>query len=282
LFTAFSDRPEKSFASVERHAPRRRIPLKRAHPALVNSKGNAMSTQKFVRPLTLGGAAAVAAVTVLGFAAPASAETAVDEPSSFTSAFTVMATPEQVLNADAVATPGEAGATGQFNLRVNSDLDIICYDITLTGVTGDYMSPAKTATHIHQAATGLAGPPRIAFPNPTPVGDGPRTSSGCLQGPFTTGVLANGVDTGEGFSLTALEGNAAAFAGDSHTTAFPAGVVRGQLTQVPVGGGATATVAAETTEAGAGTATAVAVGLGAAGVLALAGFGVSRRRNARS
>jgi hypothetical protein len=253
----------------------------------VNPKGNAMSTKKLIRPMTLGGAAAVAAVTMLGFAAPASAETTVDEPSSFTSAFTVMATPEQVLNADAVSTPGEAGATGQFNFRVNSDLDIICYDITLTGVSGDYMSPAKTATHIHQAATGLAGPPRIAFPNPSPVGDGPRTSSGCLQGPFTTGVVANGADTGTGFTLAALEADPAAFASDAHTVAFPAGVVRGQLTQVPVGGlqtggGATATVAADAAESGAGTATAVAVGLGAAGVLALVGFGIYFRRSARS
>jgi LPXTG-motif cell wall-anchored protein len=251
----------------------------------VNSKGNSMSNKKLLRPLTLGGAAALAAVTVLGFAAPASAETTVDEPSSFTSAFTVMATPDQVLNADAAATPGEAGAAGQFNFRVNSDLDIICYDITLTGVTGDYMSPAKTATHIHQAATGLAGPPRIAFPNPTPVGDEPRTSSGCLQGPFTTGVLANGVDTGDGFSLKALEADPAAFAGDSHTVAFPAGVVRGQLTPVPVGGlqtggGATAGAAADST--GMDTATTVTFGLGAAALLGLAGFGVYRRRSARS
>jgi hypothetical protein len=240
-----------------------------------------MSNNKILRPLTLSGAAALAAVTVLGFAAPASAETPVDEPSTFTSAFTVMATPEQVLNADAVATPGEAGATGQFNFRVNSDLDIICYDITLTGVTGDYMSPAKTATHIHQAATGLAGPPRIAFPNPAPAGDGPRTSSGCLQGPFTTGVLANGVDTGEGFSLKTLEADPASCAGDSHTAAFPAGVVRGQLTQVPVGGlqtggGATAVAAAETT--GTDTATTIAFGASAAALLGLAGFSVYRRR----
>jgi len=241
-----------------------------------------MSNNKILRPLTLSGAAALAAVTVLGFAAPASAETTVDEPSTFTSAFTVMATPDQVLNADAVSTPGEAGATGQFNFRVNSDLEIICYDITLTGVTGDYMSPAKTATHIHQAATGLAGPPRIAFPNPAPVGDGPRTSSGCLQGPFTTGVLANGVDTGDGFSLKSLEDNPAAFAGDSHTAAFTAGVVRGQLTQVPVGGlqtggGATAVAAAAETN-GINTATTVAFGAGAAALLGLAGFSVYRRR----
>ncbi|RYF37757.1 MAG: hypothetical protein EOO38_25750, partial [Cytophagaceae bacterium] len=48
----------------------------------------------------------------------------------------------------------------------------------------------------HQAVKGRAGPPRIAFPNPTivsPVDDfGRRVSYGCLQGPFRTGVLTNG------------------------------------------------------------------------------------------
>jgi hypothetical protein len=235
------------------------------------------------RLLTVGGTAAVAAALVLGAAAPANAETAVAEPSSFTSAFTVMATPDQVLNADAVATPGPAGATGQFTFRVNSTLDIICYDITVAGISGEYQSPAKTATHIHAAAVGKAGPPRIAFPNPAPVGDGPRTSSGCLQGPFTTGVLAaDGVDTGTGFTLAQLEADAASFAADTHTVANPAGAVRGQLTQVPVGGvqtgggGSAAAASADDSTAVIG-----ATGLGVA-LLAGAAFFVARRRSASS
>jgi hypothetical protein len=48
----------------------------------------------------------------------------------------------------------------------------------------------------HQAVFGRSGPPRLAFPNPTgssPLNEfGMRTSYGCLTGPFTTGVLANG------------------------------------------------------------------------------------------
>ena len=32
------------------------------------------------------------------------------------------------------------------------------------------------------------GPPRIAFPNPVDTGNGQLKSSGCLQGPFTTGL----------------------------------------------------------------------------------------------
>lgn len=222
--------------------------------------------------IVAGGAAAFLALT----AAPAAAETPVGEPSSFTSAFTAMATPDQVLNADGVATPGEPGATGTFTFRINSDENIVCYDITLEGVTGDYKSPAKTATHIHQAAVGAAGPPRIAFPNPSPVGDGPRTSSGCLQGPFTTGVMANGADTGTGFDLAAIEANAAGFAADSHTTAFAAGAVRGQLTPIPVGGvetGAGGSVAESSTATVAGAGAAVSV------VAALVGLGVARRRN---
>ncbi|MFC5930385.1 CHRD domain-containing protein [Cryobacterium melibiosiphilum] len=239
-----------------------------------------MSTIPFLRPLTCGAAAAVAAVAVFGLAAPASAETTVAEPSTFTSAFTVMATPDQVVNPDGVFTPGEAGATGEFNFRVNSDLDIICYDITLTNVTGDYQSPAKTATHVHEAELGKPGPPRIAFPNPAPVGDGPRTSSGCLQGPFTTGVVVNGADTGAGFTLKALEANAAGFAGDSHTVNSPAGVVRGQLSQMPVGGlqtGGGATAAAA--DGGSQTSAVLTVGAGAAVVLGLGGFALYRRRS---
>jgi hypothetical protein len=235
--------------------------------------------------LGAGGAALAGAALLFGATAPAAAETEVAEPSSFTSAFTVMATPDQVLNADGVPTPGPAGATGTFDFRVNSDLDIICYDITLTGISGDYQSPAKTATHIHEAVAGKAGPPRIAFPNPAPIGDGPRTSSGCLQGPFTTGIIANGVDTGEGFTLAKLEANAAGFAADSHTVANPAGAVRGQLSQVPVGGvqtggGGTAdasTAAGAVDGMNAGTAGAMGVAATAA-IAAAIGITVVRRR----
>ena len=175
-------------------------------------------------------------IVVLTGAGTASAETEVAEPATFTSAFTAMATPDAVVDADSAATPGEPGASGSFMYRINSDLEVICYDITLTGVTPPYTSPAKTATHIHQAAAGKAGPPRIAFPDPQDDGTGELVSSGCLQGPFTTGVAPEGTDTGTGFSLASIEADPAAFSTDSHTAAFTAGAVRGQLTRVPVGG----------------------------------------------
>jgi len=102
-------------------------------------------------------------------------------------------------------------------------------------VRGAYQSPAKTATHIHQAAVGRAGPPRLAFPNPVnsagELGDDLelRYSYGCLKGPFTTGILANGTDTASGFTIKALEENPTGFFADTHTAEFVAGAVRGQL-----------------------------------------------------
>lgn len=228
------------------------------------------------RSLAAGGAAALAAALILG-AAPAHAETEVPEPDYFTSAFTTMATPDQVVNNDGEVTPGTAGASGQFTFRVNSDLDIICYDITVSGISGEYESPAKTATHIHQADIGKPGPPRLAFPNPGPIADGERTSSGCIQGPFTTGLAPEGTDTGDGFTLAQLEANPAGFSADTHTVANPAGAVRGQLMQVPVGG--VETGAGGTATSSTDAVLPIAAG-GFAAALAALGFVLYRRRRA--
>lgn len=194
-------------------------------------------TNPFKRP-----AAAAAVVALVGAgsvmsAAPASAETEVPRPSSFTSAYTVMATPDTIIDTEGNPADGQPGATGTFDFMINSDEEIICYDITVTGVTGEYESPAKTATHVHEANAGEGGPPRLSFPNPEGSGE-TRTSSGCLQGPFTTGLddEESGEDTGTGFSLAQIEANPAGFSADTHTADFAAGAVRGQLQSVPVGG----------------------------------------------
>ena len=152
-------------------------------------------------------------------------------PFHFTSVYHVVATPDQVVNGT-TPTPGEPGAIGYYNYGINSELDVICYNITLKGVTGGYQSAAKTATHIHEAAKGASGPPRIAFPNPLPISDDPsvvRRSVGCLTGPFETGILSNGVDTGAGFMVKEIEENPAGFFTDAHTMKYVPGVVRGQL-----------------------------------------------------
>jgi hypothetical protein len=128
-------------------------------------------------------------ITILGLAAVASARltsifniTGMSTPSLKDHVANMkcqLATPEQVVNNSNVPTPGQPGAVGQFNYALYSDSETICYDITLRGVAGTYQSPARTATHIHEAAVLRAGPPRIAFPNP--VGDDSiRRSSGCV------------------------------------------------------------------------------------------------------
>ncbi|KAL7417648.1 hypothetical protein BDY24DRAFT_411613 [Mrakia frigida] len=150
----------------------------------------------------------------------------------FTSTYAAYATPDQVVNGSQVSVPGEPGAWGTFKFGINAPEELICWNITAY-ISGNYSSPAVTATHIHQAVYGRSGPPRLAFKNPTitsPVDDfGRRVSFGCMQGPFTTGVLANGTDTASGFSLAQIEANPPGFFADTHTSKFVAGAIRGQL-----------------------------------------------------
>ncbi|KAH7031453.1 uncharacterized protein B0I36DRAFT_431557 [Microdochium trichocladiopsis] len=153
-------------------------------------------------------------------------------PFDFTSTSEVVATPEQVVNTTNFFTGGLPGAKGYYKFGLNSDEDIICYNITLVGFRGEYQSPARTATHIHQSPPGRSGPPRIAFPNPEPVGgedSNVRRSIGCLKGPFETGVMPDGVDTGAGFTIKMLEDDPKAFNADVHSSEAVPGAVRGQF-----------------------------------------------------
>ncbi|GAA2018202.1 CHRD domain-containing protein [Pseudokineococcus marinus] len=210
-------------------------------------------------------------------ALPASAASA-SEPDSFTSAFTVQMTPDMVVDSEGQATGGDPDGSGTMDLRVNSDEGVICFDITTRGVEPPYESPAVTATHVHEAPAGQPGPPRIAFPNPEGDGD-VRTSSGCLSIPMDTGVTGDdGQDTGAGFSLTELEADPAAFFGDTHTSTYVPGAVRGQLVRVPVGG-------ADTGAGGVADGSTTAVVAAGAGLAAVGAAGVvllRRRPDARA
>lgn len=149
---------------------------------------------------------------------------------SFTSMQAINAVPEEVVNGTD-PTGGLAGASGTFHFGINSAMNMICYNITLHNFQGEFDSPATTATHIHEAAKGASGPPRIAFPNPEPVSADAvvRNSAGCLKGPFTTGVMVEGKDSGEGFHVNMIEANPAAFMADTHSSLALPGAVRGQL-----------------------------------------------------
>lgn len=145
----------------------------------------------------------------------------------FTSSFWVKATPDQVVNGT-TPTGGLSGCSGQYDFDFDSVSNTVCYNIVLYDFRGDYQSPALTATHIHEAVKGASGSPRIAFPNP--VGDGHvKTSRGCMTGPFKTGVMANGKDSGEGFHVSQIEANPAGFFADVHSSLAVPGAVRGQF-----------------------------------------------------
>ena len=79
----------------------------------------------------------------------------------FDAEYVVKATPDQVISTAGASVPGQPHARGIFKYGINVAENTICYNITLSGVTGDYSSPAVTATHIHEAIKGKAGPPRL-------------------------------------------------------------------------------------------------------------------------
>lgn len=81
-------------------------------------------------------------------------------PFTFTSTYNVVAKPENVVDSNNNPTGGLEGSSGTFNFGINSHDNVICYNITITGFRGEYQSPATSATHIHEAAVGKAGPPR--------------------------------------------------------------------------------------------------------------------------
>lgn len=158
--------------------------------------------------------------------------TPVDRPDSFTSSFRVRADADQVPETD--GRRGEPGATGTFDLQLDSTSEVICFDIALDGVTPPFQSPAPTATHVHDGAVGVAGPAVVLFPNPEASSDGSLRSSGCLQRPFT------GDAASAGFSLAEIEAGPTGYYVDNHTSQFVPGSVRGQFGQaMPSGGVAT-------------------------------------------
>lgn len=80
---------------------------------------------------------------------------------------------------------GQSGASGQYDLDFYFDDDVICHDITFTGLEGDdFSSPAPTSNHIHQGLPDLGGPFIWTFPDPEMSGTGSFTTSGCITDAF--------------------------------------------------------------------------------------------------
>ena len=141
-----------------------------------------------------------------------------------------------LMGADEVPGPGDIDGSGRAGVAFQADVDV-CFTITVSNIT----LPA-TAAHIHEGSMGVAGPPVVTLQPPDASG---RVES-CVQG--------------ERAVLDRILAAPADFYVNVHTTDFPEGAVRGQLTELqgaaPADGQATqATAGAAVTAAAGGQAT---------------------------
>jgi hypothetical protein len=101
--------------------------------------------------------------------------------------------------------PGDPDGTGHAEVSIADALNSICYEIDVLGLDN------VTAAHIHRGAAGVAGPPVVTLDPPT---DG--DSKEC-----------EGIDGG---LADEIRQNPTAFYVNIHTSAYPDGAIRGQLT----------------------------------------------------
>lgn len=182
-----------------------------------------MSTTPARRKLVLLMALPLTMALGLGVAFAQTTGTEVDRPDEFTSAFSVRATGDEVPppgEDDDTDDEGNADASGRYDLMLNADMDVICFDIEIAGATDNPQSPAPTANHLHDGAAGEVGPPVVLFPNPEMDGAGNLITEGCLESPY---VADSDV------TLADIEADPVAYYADYHTEEFPRGDVRGQL-----------------------------------------------------
>ncbi len=110
-----------------------------------------------------------------------------------------------VLTGETESPAGDPVGTGTATVRLRAGQGQLCYELAVSNLT------AAAAAHIHNAATGVAGP--VVVPLTTPGSSG--SSSGCaaVARPLVAAILAD----------------PASYYVNVHTAEFPAGAVRGQL-----------------------------------------------------
>jgi 5'-nucleotidase len=104
--------------------------------------------------------------------------------------------------------PGDPDGTGSSEIRLNPGQRTVCWTITAADIT----LPASAA-HIHRGAVGVAGPVVVTLSPPGANGK----SSGCAQG-VNRALVQEIIDFPERFYVNV------------HTSDYPAGAIRGQLT----------------------------------------------------
>ena len=111
--------------------------------------------------------------------------------------------------ANEVPGPGDTDGAGTASIRTLAGLGQICYLLNVSKIT----LPA-TAAHIHRGSAGVAGPPVVGLKPPTGTAT-TGSSRGCVAAPRTL--------------VVAILANPSNYYVNVHTTDFPDGAVRGQL-----------------------------------------------------
>lgn len=152
---------------------------------------------------------------LLGFLALVGAQS--DEASTETESSesgTVTGSPVPViLNGTNEVPPTASAATGVASLYVNDTQ--LCYNMTLTGLTD------VTASHIHKGSESEAGPIVITL-----FSNANKTAA------ELSGSMQNGCVNSNKTVLSTIGKNATGYYVNVHTTMFPAGEIRGQISKL--------------------------------------------------
>lgn len=100
--------------------------------------------------------------------------------------------------------PGDPDGSGTATLRLNPGRGTVCYELSVSGI-----APA-TASHIHKAVAGVAGPVVVPLSPPTS-----GESSGCVD--VGRDLIREIIQNPEGFYVNV------------HNAEYPGGALRGQL-----------------------------------------------------
>jgi hypothetical protein len=149
---------------------------------------------------------ALAALAALALAGAASAARLDDADHGGRPLSTVLTGEQEVDPVTGAVGVGDPDGSGTATITVNPGQEEVCWEIRAEGIT----LPA-TAAHIHEGAAGTAGPVVVALTPP----DASGSSSGCatLEREEALEILKNPED----------------YYVNVHTTDFPNGAIRGQL-----------------------------------------------------
>ena len=105
--------------------------------------------------------------------------------------------------------PGDPAGSGSATITLNPGLEEVCFALTVSDIA------PVTAAHIHVGAADVAGPVVVGLSPLPAAGPATVTSRGCVTATRTL--------------ILAILHNPEGYYVNVHTTAFPAGAVRGQL-----------------------------------------------------